>query len=458
MRKLLVANRGEIAIRVIRAARELGIPTVAVCSEADVEALHARVADERVVIGPAAAARSYLNIDAVLAAAAEVGADAVHPGYGFLSERADFAERLDQAGIAFVGPSAEAIRLMGDKALARSTAAQAGVPTVPGSDGPVAGVQEALDVAATIGYPVAVKAAAGGGGRGIRIVSTPEELQAVIPRAQAEAAAAFGHGEVYLERFVEHAHHVEVQVFGDGSRFLHLGERECSLQRRRQKVMEEAPSPSLSEPVREAMTAAAVRLAARVSYRGAGTVEFLYDPDHGDFFFIEMNTRIQVEHPITEMVTGRDLVREQLTVAAGDPLSFTQEDVRVCGHSLELRLNAENPAMDFLPSPGPLEVMRMPGGPFVRVDSGYEQGATVSPYYDSLVAKVIVWDETRPRALARARRALDEVDVQGVVTTAPFLREVLDVPEVVQGRYHSTFLEGWMAEGAGSGAKTREAV
>src|SRR3954449_6148476 len=379
MRKLLVANRGEIAIRVMRAARELGIPTVAVCSEADVEALHARVADERVVIGPAAAARSYLNIDAVLAAAAEVGADAVHPGYGFLSERADFAERLDQAGIAFVGASAEAIRLMGDKALARSTAAQAGVPTVPGSDGPVAGVPEALDVAATIGYPVAVKAAAGGGGRGIRIVSTPEELEAVVPRAQAEAAAAFGHGEVYLERFVEHAHHVEVQVFGDGSRFLHLGERECSLQRRRQKVMEEAPSPSLSEPVREAMTAAAVRLAARVSYRGAGTVEFLYDPDHGDFFFIEMNTRIQVEHPITEMVTGRDLVREQLTVAAGNPLSFSQDDVEARGHSLELRLTAETPAMGFLPSPGTIEVMRMPGGPFVRVDSGYEQGSVVSP-------------------------------------------------------------------------------
>jgi acetyl-CoA carboxylase biotin carboxylase subunit len=458
MRKLLIANRGEIAIRVIRAARELDIPTVAVCSEADVDALHTRAADERVVIGPAAAARSYLDIDAVLAAAVETGADAVHPGYGFLSERADFAERLDQAGITFVGPSAEAIRLMGDKALARSTAARAGVPTVPGSDGAVAGVPEALDVADAIGYPVAVKAAAGGGGRGIRIVGSPEELQEALPRAQGEAAAAFGHGEVYLERFVEHAHHVEVQVFGDGHRFLHLGERECSLQRRRQKVLEEAPSPSLTEPVREAMTSAAVRLAAEVSYRGAGTVEFLYDPDHHDFFFIEMNTRIQVEHPITEMVTGRDLVREQLTVAAGDPLSFAQEDVQVRGHSVELRLNAENPAMGFLPSPGPLEVMRMPGGPFVRVDSGYEQGATVSPYYDSLLAKVIVWDETRPRALARARRALDEVDVQGVVTTAPFLREVLDVPEVVQGRYHSTFLEGWMAEGAGSGAKTREAV
>jgi acetyl-CoA carboxylase biotin carboxylase subunit len=452
MRKLLVANRGEIAIRVFRAARELGIPTVAVCSEADVEALHARAADEQVVIGPALAGRSYLNIDGVLAAAAEVGADAVHPGYGFLSERADFAERLDQAGITFVGPSAEAIRLMGDKALARSTAAHAGVPTVPGSDGPVAGVPEALDVAAEIGYPVAVKAAAGGGGRGIRVVGTPEELRTAVPTAQAEAAAAFGHGEVYLERFVEHAHHVEVQVFGDGSRFLHLGERECSLQRRRQKILEEAPSPSISEQVREAMTTAAVRLAAEVSYRGAGTVEFLYDPDHHDFFFIEMNTRIQVEHPITEMVTGRDLVREQLSVAAGNPLSFTQEDVEVRGHSIELRLNAEDPAMQFMPSPGPLEVMRMPAGPFVRIDSGYEQGSAVSPYYDSLLAKVIVWDENRPRALARARRALDEVHIVGVQTTAPFLREVLDLPEVVEGRYHSTFLEAWMADSA----KTRE--
>ncbi|HYX97038.1 MAG TPA: acetyl-CoA carboxylase biotin carboxylase subunit [Geodermatophilus sp.] len=448
MRKLLVANRGEIAIRVVRAARELGIPTVAVCSEPDVEALHARAADEQVVIGPASAARSYLDVDAVLGAAAEVGADAVHPGYGFLSERADFAERLEKAGITFVGPSAEAIRLMGDKALARSTAASAGVPTVPGSDGSVAGVPEALDVAAEIGYPVAVKAAAGGGGRGIRIVGTPEELRSAVPTAQAEATAAFGHGEVYLERFVEHAHHVEVQVFGDGSRFLHLGERECSLQRRRQKILEEAPSPSITPQVREAMTAAAVRLAAEVSYRGAGTVEFLYDPDHSDFFFIEMNTRIQVEHPITEMVTGRDLVREQLSVAAGNPLSFSQEDVEVRGHSIELRLNAEDPAMQFLPSPGPLEVMRMPAGPFVRIDSGYEQGTSVSPYYDSLLAKVVVWDEDRPRALARARRALDEVHIVGVRTTAPFLREVLDLPEVVEGRYHSTFLEAWMADGA----------
>src|SRR3954452_21404748 len=292
MRKLLVANRGEIAIRVFRAARELGIPTVAVCSEADVEALHARVADEQVVIGPASAARSYLDIDAVLKAAAEVGADAVHPGYGFLSEQADFADRLDEAGITFVGPSAEAIRQMGDKALARSTAARAGVPTVPGSDGPVAGVPEALDVASTIGYPVAIKAAAGGGGRGIRIVGSPEELREALPSVQSEAVAAFGHGEVYLERFVEHAHHVEVQVFGDGHRFVHLGERECSLQRRRQKVLEEAPSPSLSEAVRAAMTSMAGRLAAEVSYCGAGPVEFLYDPDNHDLIVLEMNTRI----------------------------------------------------------------------------------------------------------------------------------------------------------------------
>jgi acetyl-CoA carboxylase, biotin carboxylase subunit len=450
--KILIANRGEIALRIARACRELGVASVAVYSDADAASAVVGFADEAVKIGPAPAGQSYLHVPGLIGAALKTGAQAVHPGYGFLSERADFAERLDQAGITFVGPSAEAIRLMGDKALARSTAAHAGVPTVPGSDGPVAGVPEALDVAAEIGYPVAVKAAAGGGGRGIRVVGTPEELRTAVPTAQAEAAAAFGHGEVYLERFVEHAHHVEVQVFGDGSRFLHLGERECSLQRRRQKILEEAPSPSISEQVREAMTTAAVRLAAEVSYRGAGTVEFLYDPDHHDFFFIEMNTRIQVEHPITEMVTGRDLVREQLSVAAGNPLSFTQEDVEVRGHSIELRLNAEDPAMQFMPSPGPLEVMRMPAGPFVRIDSGYEQGSAVSPYYDSLLAKVVVWDENRPRALARARRALDEVHIVGVQTTAPFLREVLDLPEVVEGRYHSTFLEAWMADSA----KTRE--
>jgi acetyl-CoA carboxylase biotin carboxylase subunit len=441
----MVANRGEIAVRIIRSARELGIRTVAVCSEADVESLHVRLADAHVVIGPAPATRSYLNLDAVLAAAAEAGADAVHPGYGFLSERADFAERVGSAGMTFVGPSPEAIRLMGDKALARSTAARAGVPTVPGSDGAVATVQEALEVAERIGYPVAVKAAAGGGGRGIRIVGSPDELRQGLPMAQAEAAAAFGSGEVYVERFVERARHVEIQVFGDGERFVHLGERDCSLQRRRQKVVEEATAPHLPQRVRDEMGAAAVRLAAEVGYSGAGTVEFLYDVPREDFSFIEMNTRIQVEHPVTEMVVGRDLVREQLTVAAGEPLSFSQQEVEHRGHAMEFRINAENPDLGFLPSPGTLDHVRMPGGPFVRVDSGFEGGGQVSPYYDSLIAKVIVWGDTRHTALARARRALDEVEVEGVSTTAGFLRRIVDIPEFVDATYHTTFLEGWMA-------------
>jgi acetyl-CoA carboxylase biotin carboxylase subunit len=445
MRTVLVANRGEIAVRVIRAARELGLRTVAVASEADAEAVHARLADECVVIGPASAARSYLDIDAVLGAAARSGADAIHPGYGFLSERADFAERVAAAGLTFVGPSPRAIRLMGDKAAARATAAGAGVPTVPGSAGGVHDVDEALAAAERAGYPVVVKAAAGGGGRGIRVVGSAAELRSAVPVARAEAAAAFGSDEVYVERFVERARHIEVQVFGDGERFVHLGERDCSLQRRRQKVLEEAPAPGIPEGTRSAMAAAAVRLAAEVGYSGAGTVEFLYDAERGDFAFLEMNTRIQVEHPVTEMVTGRDLVREQLTVAAGEPLSFGQDEVEPRGCAIEMRLNAEDPEQGFFPSPGTLETMRMPGGPFVRVDSGCEPGSVVSPFYDSLVAKVVVWAETRDLALARARRALDEVDVRGVRTTAPFLRRVLDLPEVAAATYSTTFLEDWMA-------------
>ncbi|MBQ0984675.1 acetyl-CoA carboxylase biotin carboxylase subunit [Streptomyces sp. F63] len=445
MRKLLVANRGEIAVRVIRAARELGVRTVAVCSEADAEALHVRMADEHVVIGPAPAARSYLDADAVVAAAVRLRADAVHPGYGFLSEHAAFARQVIDAGMTFVGPSPDAIHLMGDKALARSTAARAGVPTVPGSDGPVTGLDSALETAGHVGYPIAVKAAAGGGGRGIRIARSPAELREALPLAQAEAKAAFGNGEVYLERFVHDARHIEVQVFGDGERFVHLGERDCSLQRRRQKVVEEACAPNLPARVRREMTDAAVSLAAAVSYSGAGTVEFLYDSARQEFFFIEMNTRIQVEHPVTEMVTGRDLVREQLTVAAGAPLSFTQEQVELRGHALEFRLNAEDPGAGFMPSPGAITVMRMPGGPFVRVDSGCEQGGQVSPFYDSLIAKLIVWGDTREAALARARRALDEVEVRGVATTAPFLRSLVDLPEFTEANYHTTFLESWMA-------------
>jgi len=439
VRTLLVANRGEIAVRIMRSARELGIRTVAVCSEADVGA------DQHVVIGPAPASRSYLNVDAVLRAAAEVGADAIHPGYGFLSERADFAERAGQAGLTFVGPSPAAIRLMGDKSLARTTAARAGVPTVAGSEGAVADVDEALEVAERIGFPLALKASAGGGGRGIRVLTSPDELRHELPVARAEAAAAFGSGEVYLERFVDKARHVEVQVFGDGERFVHLGERECSLQRRRQKVVEEAMAPNLPQRVRDEMTGAAVRLAAEVGYEGAGTVEFLYDAARGGFSFIEMNTRIQVEHPVTEMVVGRDLVREQLTVAAGAPLSFTQEQVQPRGHAMEFRINAEEPKHGFSPSPGILEVLRMPGGPFVRVDSGCEQGGQVSPFYDSLIAKVVVWGDTRDTALARARRALDEVEVQGVATTAGFLRTVVDLPQFEQASYDTTFLESWMA-------------
>jgi acetyl-CoA carboxylase biotin carboxylase subunit len=454
MRKLLIANRGEIAVRIIRAARELGIQTVAVCSEADVNALHVRSADEHVVIGPAAATKSYLDEDAVLAAAKETGADAIHPGYGFLSERAGFARRVAEAGMTFVGPSPEAISMMGDKAQARETAAKAGVPTVPGSDGPVGDLEVAVAAAERVGYPVAIKAAAGGGGRGIRLVASEEELRAAIPVAQAEAQAAFGNGDVYLERFVPAARHIEVQVFGDGEHFVHLGERDCSMQRRRQKVIEEAGAPGLPAAQRAAMLDAAVRLAAAVGYQGAGTVEFLYDPAREDFFFIEMNTRIQVEHPVTEMVVGRDLVREQLTVAAGAPLSFTQDDVELRGHAIEFRLNAEDPSLNFLPSPGTLQAMRMPGGPFVRIDSGFEVGSEISPFYDSLVAKIIVWGETRDIAIARALRALDEVDVQGIKTTAGFLRDVVDTPEFRDGVYHTTWLESWMARPADTGKQS----
>jgi acetyl-CoA carboxylase biotin carboxylase subunit len=454
MRKLLIANRGEIAVRIIRAARELGIQTVAVCSEADVNALHVRTADEHVVIGPAAATKSYLDEDAVLAAAEKTGADAVHPGYGFLSERAGFAQRVADAGMTFVGPSPEAIRMMGDKAQARETAAKAGVPTVPGSDGPVTDLDAAVAAAEGVGYPVAIKAAAGGGGRGIRIVASADELRAAIPLAQAEAQAAFGNGDVYIERFVPSARHIEVQVFGDGEHFVHLGERDCSMQRRRQKVIEEAGAPGLPAAQRAAMLDAAVRLAAAVGYHGAGTVEFLYDPAREDFFFIEMNTRIQVEHPVTEMVVGRDLVREQLTVAGGAPLSFTQDDVEMRGHAIEFRLNAEDPTLNFLPSPGTLQQMRMPGGPFVRIDSGFEVGSEISPFYDSLVAKIIVWGETRDIAIARALRALDEVDIQGIKTTAGFLRDVVDTQEFRDGDYHTTWLESWMSRPADTGKQS----
>lgn len=446
MRKILIANRGEIAVRIARAARELGIATVAIYSEADNNAVHRRVADEAIHIGPAPAGASYLNVPVLLEAIKETQVDGVHPGYGFLSENADFAEAVASAGVTWIGPDAESIRRMGDKVAARSSAQAAGVPTVPGSDGEVHDVAEALDVAAVTGYPLAIKASAGGGGRGIRVVQDESELAGAISTAQAEARASFGSAAVYIERFVPRARHIEVQIFGDGERAVHLGVRDCSMQRRRQKVVEEAGDIDLPTEILDEMTGASVRLAQSVGYTGAGTVEYLYDEDRVEFYFIEMNTRIQVEHPVTEMVYGRDLVAEQLKVASGLPLSFTQEELVPRGHAIEVRINAENAANGFMPSPGRITRFDAPGGPFVRVDSGFMTDSVVSPYYDSMIGKIIVWAEDRDRAIARLDRALHELTVEGVVTTAPFVKAIIDTDEFRKSAYHTTWLEGWMAE------------
>jgi len=403
--KVLVANRGEIAVRIIRAARELGLATVAVYSDADAESLAVQMADEAVRIGPAHASKSYLSMDAVLQAALDTGAGAVHPGYGFLSENAVFAERVEQAGLVFVGPTPHAIRTMGDKAAARAAAMAAGVPTVPGSAGVVDDAEHAVSLARDIGYPIMIKASAGGGGRGIRVAADEAALRQQFVLATTEAQAAFGHGAVYLERFIRRARHIEVQILGDGQKVLHCFERECSLQRRRQKVWEEAPSAAIDAATRAALCESALRLARAVSYRGAGTLEYLYDEDSGEYFFIEMNTRIQVEHPITEMVTGIDLVREMLRVALGHPLSLRQEDIRLQGAAIEVRINAENPAKGFAPSPGRVSGLRVPGGPGVRFDSMLYAGYTVPAYYDSLLGKLIVHDVDRPAALRRLRRS-----------------------------------------------------
>lgn len=451
MRKLLIANRGEIAVRIARAAREQGITTVAVHSEADADAEHVRIADEAVPIGPAPATASYLAVDAVVAAVRDSGADAVHPGYGFLSENADFAQAVLDAGAVWVGPAPNAIREMGDKVAARKSAEAAGVPTVPGSDGEIADPAEAERVAERIGFPLAIKAAAGGGGRGIRIVERAEDLAAAISTARAESRAAFGSDSVYLERFVPRARHIEVQIFGDGATAVHLGLRDCSMQRRRQKVVEEAGELGLPEAAATGMAESAVQLAKSVGYVGAGTVEFLFDEVRGEYYFIEMNTRIQVEHPVTEMVYGRDLVGEQLRVAAGRPLSFAQTDLSPRGHAIEVRINAENPQLNFLPSPGTIRRFDLPGGPFVRVDSGFTAGSVVAPYYDSMLAKIIVWGEDRGRALARMMRALRELHIEGVTTTASFVAEVLATDEFRTGAYHTTWLEQWMTERAGAG-------
>lgn len=443
--KLLIANRGEIAVRIIRAAKELGLKTVAVYSDADAQSLAVRMADEAVRIGPAHATKSYLSVDAILQAAADSGAGAVHPGYGFLSENAAFAERVEAAGLVFVGPTPHAIRTMGDKAAARAAAMKAGVPTVPGSAGVVTDPDIAVEVAKDIGYPIMIKASAGGGGRGIRVAHDEAELRQQFATATAEAQAAFGNGEVYLERFIRQARHIEVQILGDGQRVVHCFERECSLQRRRQKVWEEAPSAAISEATRAALCESALRLASAVAYRGAGTLEYLYDDDTREFFFIEMNTRIQVEHPITEMITGVDLVKEMLRIALGQPLRLKQEDIRLTGAAIEVRVNAENAAKNFMPSPGLVSQLVVPGGPGVRFDTMLFPGYTVPAYYDSLLGKLIVHDTDRAGALARMQRALDELQVEGIHTTIPLHRALCEDADVAKAAFHTGFLETWLA-------------
>ncbi len=455
--KLFVANRGEIAVRIVRAARELGMKTIVGCSAADEDSLAARMADEAVTIGPAVAAKSYLDVAAVVAAAKASGADAVHPGYGFLSENAAFAQAVIDAGLIFVGPSPRAITLMGDKAQARACAKQAGVPTVPGSEGVVESLAVALDVAATVGYPVMLKAAAGGGGRGIRVASNAQELEAQYAIATREAQSAFGYGGLYLERFVGQARHVEVQVLADGERAIHLFERECSLQRRRQKLLEEAPSPSLDEDVRQAMCASAVALAESVGYRGVGTVEYLYDAARREFFFIEMNTRVQVEHPVTEMITGIDIVRESLRLASGEALRHVQADIVLRGAAIECRINAEDPSKNFMPSPGKVGALRLPAGPGVRVETHIFDGYTVPPFYDSLLAKLVVWDSSRAEAIERMKRALGEFELDGLKTTKPLHLALLNDEAVRAGDFHSGFLEERLASILGR-AQVQKAV
>jgi acetyl-CoA carboxylase, biotin carboxylase subunit len=440
MQKVLVANRGEIALRAIRACRELGLPSVAVFSTADQDALHVRRADEAVCIGPPHARESYLNVTALLQAARQTGADAVYPGYGFLAENAAFAAACRDEGFVFVGPSPEAIGAMGDKAEARRMAARAGVPTIPGTEGKTT-LEEALEVASAIGYPVMVKAAAGGGGRGIRTARDESELDDLLAQAAMEARAAFGDDALYLEKLLVGARHVEVQVLADShGNVLHLFERECSLQRRRQKLLEESPSPALDAATRAEMTGAAVRLARAAGYENAGTVEFLLDRD-GAFYFIEMNTRIQVEHPVTELVTGVDLVKEQLRIAAGEPASVAQDELELDGAAIEVRINAEDPARMFLPSPGEITALELPGGPGVRVDSAAYAGYNVPPFYDSLIAKLICWGRDRDEALARTRRALEEYRIEGIHTTIPFHLELLADEAVQAGDYNVEFLE-----------------
>src|SRR5690606_6311550 len=441
-RKILIANRGEIALRIIRACRELGIRTVAVYSEADRESLHVRFADEDVCIGPPPARESYLNIPRLIAAAEVTGAEAIHPGYGFLAENAEFAEICEHSEIAFIGPTAEQIRQMGDKAVARRTMASVGVPTVPGSAGAVADVDAALATAREIGFPVLIKAAAGGGGKGMRVAQDEASFAAQFQMAQREAQAAFGDPSVYLERYLARPRHIEFQVLGDKhGRVVHLGERDCSIQRRHQKLIEESPSPALTPELRKAMGEAAVRGASAIGYVSAGTIEFLLDED-GSFYFMEMNTRIQVEHPVTEMVTGVDLIKEQIRIAAGEPMSVPDgEALELRGHAIECRINAEDPARNFQPSPGTISIFHPPGGPGVRVDTHAYGGYRVPRHYDSLIGKLVVHGNTREEALARTRLALESFIIEGVQTTIPFRLELIQDPEFVAGDVDTQYFE-----------------
>jgi len=441
LKRVLIANRGEIALRIIRACRELDVETVAVWSEADESALHAQFATQSLCIGPAKAADSYLNQDAILSAALAAGCDAVHPGYGFLSENPDFADRCIQAGLKYIGPPGDVIRKLGSKAAARTLAQRAGVPVAPGSDGPLKNIRQARELAESMGYPVLLKASAGGGGRGMRQADGPEDLDRAWREARAEAAACFGDGELYLEKLVVNPRHIEFQIMADAQgHVVHLGERDCSIQRRRQKLVEESPSMALTPVLRERMGAAAVAAAKAAGYVGAGTVEFILDPG-GQFYFIEMNTRIQVEHPVTELVTGVDLVKEQLRVASGLPLAFTQEDIQLTGHAIECRINAEDPNRSFMPCPGATTFLHLPGGPGVRVDTALYTGCEVPPYYDSLVAKVLAHAPTRLEAIRRMRRALEELIIEGYPTNAPLAHLIMHDPEFVRGKYDTGFLD-----------------
>jgi len=442
--KVLIANRGEIALRIQRACKELGIATVAVHSTADADAMHVRLADESVCIGPPPASESYLNIPRLLAACEITGADAIHPGYGFLSENARFAEILEEHDITFIGPTSEHIRIMGDKIEAKETAKRLGIPVVPGSDGAVTDETQAMRVAKSMGFPVLIKAAAGGGGRGMKVARSAEDLEVAFRTARAEAKAAFGDDSVYLEKYLTHPRHIEIQVFGDGKgNAIHLGERDCSLQRRHQKVLEEAPSPALNAAQRLKIGTTVANAMKKIKYRGAGTVEFLYED--GEFYFIEMNTRLQVEHPVTEMITGLDLVLEQIRIASGGSLSVTQDEVTFSGHSIECRINAENPT-NFRPSPGKITYWHPPGGLGVRVDSGVYQGYRIPPNYDSLIGKLIVHGKNRNECLMRLRRCLSEFVIDGIETTIPLFTELVRHPDIANGVYDIHWLERYLSQ------------